>query len=60
MEQKAINKLDICKKSDLYNIDVEQDNEKITNLKWSKIKEKIEFSDIYFIRTSLSSSEDNL
>jgi len=43
-----------------YKIDVEQDNGKITNLKWKKIKEKKEFSGIYFIRTSLSSSEDNL
>ena len=43
-----------------YKIDVEQDNGKITNLKWRKIKEKKEFSGIYFIRTSLSSSEDNL
>ena len=43
-----------------YKIDVEQDNGKIINLKWKKIKEKKEFSGIYFIRTSLSSSEDNL
>ena len=43
-----------------YKIDVEDVNGKITNLKWSKIKEKKEFSGIYFIRTSLSSSEDDL
>ena len=43
-----------------YKIDVEGDNGKITNLKWNKIKEKKEFSGIYFIRTSLSSSEDDL
>lgn len=43
-----------------YKIDVEGDNGKITNLKWSKTKEKKEFSGIYFIRTSLSSSEDDL
>lgn len=43
-----------------YKIDVVEKDGKATSLKWSKIKEKKELSGIYFIRTSLKSTEDNL
>ncbi len=43
-----------------YNIETKEDNGKIKELKWTKTKEKKEFSGIYFIRTSLNSSEENL
>jgi transposase len=43
-----------------YKIDTKSEKGKITTLTWSKIKDKKEFSGIYFIRTSISSTEDNL
>ena len=43
-----------------YKIETKALEGKITKLDWTKIKEKKEFSGIYFIRTSLSSSEENI
>ena len=43
-----------------YKIETKSNKGKITMLNWTKIKEKKEFSGIYFIRTSLNSSEENL
>ena len=43
-----------------YKIDVIDSNGKVTEIKWTKIKDKKEASGIYFIRTSLSDSEENL
>jgi hypothetical protein len=43
-----------------YKIEVKQENGSVTELSWRKIKDKKETSGIYFIRTSLSSSEENL
>ena len=43
-----------------YKIDTKSEKGKITELVWSKTKDKKEFSGIYFIRTSISSTEENL
>ena len=43
-----------------YKIETKVENKKVTNLKWTKIKDKKEFSGIYFIRTSLKDTEENI
>ncbi len=43
-----------------YEIETKSENGKIIEIKWSKKKEKKEFSGIYFIRTSLKDTEKNL
>jgi hypothetical protein len=43
-----------------YDIETQSEKSKITSMKWTKIKEKKEFSGIYFIRTSLNDTEENL
>lgn len=43
-----------------YNIDIKEDKGIVLELNWAKTKEKKEYSGIYFIRTSLSDSEENL
>jgi len=43
-----------------YKIDVAEKDGKAISLKWTKIKEKKENSGIYFLRTSLKDTEDNL
>lgn len=43
-----------------YKIETTSVNKKITILKWTKTKEKKELSGIYFIRTSLQDTEENL
>ncbi len=43
-----------------YQIEVKDENGKATALTWKKTKDKKQNSGIYFIRTSLNSSEENL
>ena len=43
-----------------YDIEIQAEKGKVISMKWNKIKEKKEFSGIYFIRTSLKDSEENL
>ena len=43
-----------------YKIDAKVENKTVIDLEWKKIKEKKEMSGIYFIRTSLKDSEENL
>jgi len=43
-----------------YKIDTKSEKGNITALIWSKVKNKKEFSGIYFIRTSICSTEENL
>jgi transposase len=43
-----------------YSIETVSNNGKVTSMKWKKVKNKKLFSGIYFIRTSLNDSEENL
>ncbi len=43
-----------------YNIETQSEKGKIISMKWTKVREKKEFSGIYFIRTSLKDTEENL